>query len=88
MGLALHSAVLAAQWIQDALENNLHDVRALRAQFTRLWRGRRAACRLMGIMISHPTAARIMTLAASTGSALTSMVLRQMGKSYAKTLAD
>jgi menaquinone-9 beta-reductase len=83
MGLAIESALLAAGAVDIALRQprGLHDFAALNREFSRLWRIRRAACRLMGFMMSRPILAELTVGVISGGSGLTGRFLRAMGKS-------
>jgi flavin-dependent dehydrogenase len=84
MGLALRSAVLAADFLHrhlDSPTDTLADSAALRTQFHRLWQRRRLACRALGVMLSFPPAARLMVAVASAGRALPAAMLHLLGKS-------
>lgn len=82
MGLALRSAELATEAILQARrERRPLDVTSLLADYQRLWRVRRPACRAVALAMSSPTLARTLVSAASASSAATAGVLTLMGKS-------
>jgi menaquinone-9 beta-reductase len=84
MGLAMRSAICAAEWVDAKLCGEADDVGVLRRRLAGMWRVRRAACRAMGILISHPDAAAFTVLAAEAAPALRNLVLRFIGKSDAR----
>jgi 2-polyprenyl-6-methoxyphenol hydroxylase-like FAD-dependent oxidoreductase len=58
MGLALRSAELAAEFLLESARTNTPvPVRRLRADFARLWRTRRVACRALARLLSAPKVA-------------------------------
>lgn len=83
MGLAIQSALLAANAVDAALKKppGRQNFSALAREFSRLWRSRRAACRFMGLMMSRPVLAQLTVGVISAGSGLTGRFLRAMGKS-------
>lgn len=67
MGLALYSGEMAAEAIDAALSGGAAIQEKLRAQFARLWRGRRIFCRAMALALSSPPAARVIIALGSAG---------------------
>jgi flavin-dependent dehydrogenase len=84
MGLAMRSAMLAAEWIDANRGKQAADVAPLRNRLASLWRSRRAACRAMGLLISNPATASFIVSAADAAPALRKAVLRLIGKSDAR----
>ncbi len=81
MGLAMRSGELAADAIIRAVDHQRRpDVDSLAAEYRRLWRFRRPACRAAALLASRPTLARLATRWAQTDDTLTGLALRAFGK--------
>lgn len=81
MGLAMRSAELAAAAIDRAARVGAEvDAAALRRQFDRLWRTRRAACRGAALALSHPLAGPLAVGLARTSPTLARAGLALVGK--------
>jgi 2-polyprenyl-6-methoxyphenol hydroxylase-like FAD-dependent oxidoreductase len=82
MGLALRSAELASESLIESVRTNAPlPARQLRAEFARLWRIRRVACRAMARLLSAPTVAGDVVDLARGSEWATRAVLALMGKS-------
>ena len=80
MGLAMRSAELAAsELIRSHRESRAPRIGSLRADFDRLWRTRRIACRVAGVAIATPRLAKLGVRLMPP--ALTWLALRLTGKS-------
>jgi 2-polyprenyl-6-methoxyphenol hydroxylase-like FAD-dependent oxidoreductase len=87
MGLAMQSAFAAADWTDLHLAGKCNSVESLRRRMATLWRCRRTACRLMGILISRPATAQWMVRAAHGSSGVGAIALRLIGKTDARFVA-
>jgi menaquinone-9 beta-reductase len=81
MGLAMRSAEMAAQAIDDAMRARRPiDVAALRRSFDRLWRIRRTACRGGAVALSHAWLGPLVVGVAQRSPALARVGLSLVGK--------
>lgn len=82
MGLALRSAELAADHlVESARTGSPLPVRRLRAEFARLWRTRRLACRALARLLSTPSIAGDVVDVARGSAWVTRAALALIGKS-------
>ena len=80
MGLAIRSAEMAVEALEDGMTGG-GDLRGLAAQYKRLWRSRRCACRAAARIVARPaSAARAFSLA-RTSPSLARLAMRLIGKS-------
>jgi flavin-dependent dehydrogenase len=80
MGLAMHSAEIAAGAIDAALCSGRNIGRELPMRFHRLWHRRRYICRALALAMSHPPAARLTVMLGSAGAGLPELALAALGK--------
>lgn len=84
MGLALRSAELATDAVLAAVADGGEvDFSRLRAEYRRLWRLRRPACRAVAMAMSSPPVSRRLVPLSRVAPAATAAVLRLMGKASA-----
>jgi flavin-dependent dehydrogenase len=81
MGLAMRSAELAAEALDDAAQRNAEpDVASLRRAYIALWKTRARACRATALAISSPALAELAVQAASASDLVARLGMRFVGK--------